>query len=116
MIDKKIENLIYLFNNNGFITESSCEGHKGMMMEGYIMFNQEVSEQNILDLINKLPKDRINNFKFEKYLRSVNYNDIEIKSNWIIRFPVKTFKDKNIASWDLKERCIKDLEEALINL
>lgn len=113
MIDRKIENLIYLLNRNGLTTESSCEGHKGVNMDGYIMFNTKISEEDIISLINKLPKERINNFRFEKYLRSINFNDIEIKSNWIIRFPIKTFKDKDIAFWDLKERCIKDLENAL---
>ena len=114
MIDKRIKNLICLFNKNGYITEASCEGHNNINMDGYIMFDEVVTQKNIIDLINKLPKDRINNFRFEKYLRSIDFYNIKIKSNWIIRFPLKTFKDKDISIFDLKEKCIKDLENIFI--
>lgn len=116
MIDSKIENLIYLLNENGMITEASCEGHRNVNMDGYVMFDERVSENDIITLLNNLPKDRINNYHIEKYLRSIDFDDIEIRSNWTIRFPMKTFKDKNISPQDLKDRCIKDLENALQNM
>ena len=47
-------------------------------MDGYIMFDEVVTQKNIIDLINKLPKD------------------------------------KDISIFDLKEKCIKDLENIFI--
>lgn len=115
IIDDKIKNLIYLLNQKGLTTEFSCEGHEPSF-QGYIMFGKSVTEEDMIKIINKLPKDKLNNFKFEKYLRSLSYSSPIIKSNWIIKFPIRTYKDKQCVFKDLKEECIKNLEFAVNNL
>ena len=78
--------MVEFFNEIGLTTEYSCQGHNNEMnWEFYIIFNESVNDQDIINFMSKLKYTTKGEFK--KWARNIEYpiGCKTLKMNWVYK-------------------------------
>jgi hypothetical protein len=77
-IDEQCVGLVKFFNDNGFTTEFSCEGHSGNeRTQFFILFHSNISDKKINQFIYKFPNTMGEFMKWTRFVKS------KLQSNWM---------------------------------
>ena len=117
-IDRGCVPMVNFFNSIGFNTKFCCQGHEGESLEFNIMFEEILSQEDIVDFIKHFRNQHNHTSlwgKFKLWCREINGNP---SFNWIYEAPnlgcanedLEKFKKADLSKDFIKREGIKILE------